>query len=133
VVGQRVVVSISVDMSAAVAPDNRLGSYTGTLDWNPAVLAYRSNGGTPAGWMGVVNVTQAASGHLRFTGANASGATGNVVLLTLTFDVVGAGATALDLSYLTMAASATFNNLLPVLTIYDGQVISRMPVAPRGR
>lgn len=122
-VGQQVVVSINIDMSGVNAPDNKLGSFTGTLDWNPAVIAYGSDSGILAGFTGLVNTTAMATGHITFNGASAMGGTGNIVVLTLTFDVIGEGTSTLNLGYSVMAATLTFTNLLPILTVTDGQVV----------
>jgi len=122
-IGQQVVVTINIDMSSVNSPDNKLGSFTGTLDWNPAVLAYGSNSGILASFTGLVNTTGVATGHITFNGANAMGAAGNIIVLTITFDVVGAGTSALSLEYSVMAATGTFASLLPILTIMDGQVV----------
>jgi len=122
-VGQQIVVAISINVSGVDAPDNKLGSFTGALEWNPAVLAYNSHTGIGAGFTGVVNPANAATGRIVFNGANASGATGNVTVLSITFDVVGEGTSALDLSYTAMAAATTFANLLPLLTVTDSQVV----------
>jgi hypothetical protein len=124
--GQTITVPIVIDMSAAGGA--ALGGFTGTLDWNPAILTYSSNSGLPAGFTGYVNIANAGSGHIIFNGANASGATGNITVVTITFNVVGAGTSALDLGYSAMAAASTFANLLPELTITDGSVTS-LPTA----
>ena len=104
--GQQIVVSINIDMSGASAPDNALGSFTGSLAWNTAVLTYSSNTGIGAGFTGNVNTGSAGSGSIAFNGANTTGATGNNVVLTITFDVVGGGTSALDLGYSAMAAAS---------------------------
>jgi hypothetical protein len=122
-IGEQVVVSISADMSGVAPPDNALGSFTASLDWDPAVLQYSANSGIQAGFTGVVNTTNAGTGHIVFNGANAVGATGNFTLLTITFNVVGAGTSNLDLGYSVLAAATTFANLLPRLTVTDGQVV----------
>ena len=123
-----IVVTINIDMSSVSAPDNALGSFTGSLDWDPDVLAYSSNSGILAGFTGYVNVTQASSGHMVFNGANVTGATGNIVVLTITFDAVGAGTSPLDLEYPAMAAAGTFASLLPILTVNDGEVVVSLMV-----
>ena len=122
-IGDSIVVTIAIDISGVAAPDNALGSFTGTLDWDPAVLTYSSNSGIQAGFTGVVNTGSAGTGHIVFNGAKPSGATGNNTVLTITFDVVGAGTSALDLGYSAMSAASTFANLLPLLTVTDGQVV----------
>jgi hypothetical protein len=120
--GEEIEVVISIDVTDVDAPDGALGSFSGSLDWNPAVLAYDSHSGILAGFSGVVNDARASSGHLIFNGANASGATGNITVLNITLDVVGAGSGDLDLEYSAMAAAYTFEDLLPLLTVYDGHV-----------
>jgi hypothetical protein len=122
-VGEEIVVTINIDMSGASAPDNKLGSFSSALYWNPAVLAYKGNSGIQAGYTGLVNTTQVASGQITFNGANALGMTGNVVVLTVTFDVVGTGTSTLNLEYSAMAAALTFTSLLPILTVTDGRVV----------
>ena len=124
-VGQQVVVSINIDMSGVAG--TALGSFTGSLAWNPAVLAYNSNSGIGAGFTGAINTGSVGSGSIAFNGANTTGATGNNIVLTITFDVVGGGTSALDLGYSVMAAASTFANLLPLLTVTDGQVVASGP------
>ncbi len=119
-VGGQVVVSINIDMSGATPSGAKLGSFTGSLAWDPAVLSYVSNSGPLGGFTGAVN---AGSGSLSFNGANSSGATGNTVVYQVTFNAVGAGTSVLDLGYTVMAAATTFANLLPQLAITDGQVV----------
>jgi len=121
-VGGQVVVSVNIDMTGAVAPNNALGGFTGSLAWNPAVLQYASHTGPLAGFTGVVNTGGAASGQLVFNGINASGATGNTVVLQITFDALAGGTSGLNLEYSEMATAITFANLLPQLTVTDGQV-----------
>ena len=109
-------------VSASVMLDTKganLGSYTAELDWDADVLAYVEASGQPAGFLGVVNDTQA--GHLRFNGASAQGASGEITLLVVTFEVVGRGRSPLDLEYAAMAEAGTFANLLPV-RVRDGAV-----------
>jgi hypothetical protein len=70
-----------------------------------------------------VNTADVGTGQIFFNGANATGATGDVAVFELTFHAVGAGTSTLDLEYSAMAAATTFTNLLPLLTITDGQVV----------
>jgi len=120
--GEPVVVTINVDMTGMDEPDDKLGSFTGSLAWDPAILAYDSYTGPLAGFTGAVNTGNAGSGQISFNGANAGGATGNIETFEFTFHAIGAGTSDLDLEYSAMAAAATFTNLLPLLTITDGQV-----------
>jgi hypothetical protein len=122
-IGDQIAVAIHIDMSNVDPPDHALGSLSASLNWEPGVLAFNSCSGVLAGFTGVVNDTKVSSGRVTFNGANALGATGEVTLLTITFDVVGSGTSVLDLEYSAMAAAHTFNRLLPLLTVYDSQVV----------
>jgi len=128
--GQQIEVEIRVDVSGVNPPDNALGSFTASLDWDPAVLAYHSNSGILAGFSGVVNTTAVASGQLVFNGAKVLGVTGSFVIFRVTFDVVGAGGSELDLEYSSMAAASTFHSLLPILTVNDGHVYDKAIFLP---
>ncbi len=121
--GNQVVATININLSGVNAPDNLLGSYTGTLNWNTAVLSYQSNSGAPpASFTGSVNTASTGSGQITFNGANASGAAGTTIVISITFNVIGTGTSQLDLAYSAMATANTFKNLIPVLTINDSQV-----------
>lgn len=121
-VGEQITATISIDVSGIVPPDNALGSFTATLDWNPAVLEYESNSGILAGFSGVINDTQVSSGHLVFNGAKATGSTDSFAVLEVTLNVVGSGSSDLNLEFSAMSSAYTFKNLLPLLTVYDGSV-----------
>jgi len=120
--GESVVVTINVDMSEVEAPYDVLGSFTASLAWNPAVLAFDSYSGPLAGFTGAVNTANVGSGQIVFNGANFNGATGNIVTFQVTLHAIGAGTSDLDLEYSAIAALADFANLLPLLIISDGQV-----------
>ncbi len=122
-VGDQITATININLSGVDAPDNALGSYTGTLNWNTAVLAYESHSGAPpSGFTGAVNTGDIAAGLITFNGANASGATENVIVLNVTFNVISSGTSDLDLNYTAMAAAGTFNSLLENLSVNDGEV-----------
>ncbi|MDH4136051.1 MAG: hypothetical protein OEW09_04945, partial [Anaerolineae bacterium] len=70
-IGDSIDVTINIDMTGVDASDDYLGSFTGSLDWDPDVLAYDSNSGILAGFTGVVNTTNVATGDIIFNGANA--------------------------------------------------------------
>ena len=86
------------------------------------MLSYSSSAlqGVFAG--GVVNEANIAAGNIAFSSAASAGATGNITILTVTFNVVGAGTSPLTLGYTAMAAATTFTDLLPILTINDSSV-----------
>jgi len=122
-IGEQITVTIDIDVTGVDAPDNALGAYSGTLSWNPAVLAYDSHSGAPpTGFSGSVNTDNAGTGTLAFNGANASGATGNTVAIEVTFDVVGGGSAGLNLAISEIAAAGTFANLASILTVNQGSV-----------
>ena len=120
-VGGTMVATIYVDMTGAPS-GTKLGSFDGKLTWNTAVLSYSSSAlqGVFAG--GVVNEANIAAGNIAFSSAASAGATGNITILTVTFNVVGAGTSPLTLGYTSMAAATTFTDLLPILTIHNSSV-----------
>jgi hypothetical protein len=127
-VGDQITATVYIDMSGVNSPDNYLGSYTGTLNWNTSVLSYASHTGhPPTGFVGSVNTANASTGAITFNGASIDGATGNILMLTITFNVVGSGSSPLDLAYSAMAATPTTRTLLPILNVTDGQVVVEAP------
>ncbi len=116
-VGQQIVATIAIDVPTGVL----LGSFTGSLAWNPAVLTYVSNTNLPSGFTGNVNTANAGTGSITFNGANASGS-GDVTVTAITFNVVAAGTSALDLNYTAMAAAVSICNMLPGVTVTDDSV-----------
>jgi len=116
--GDQVVIPIDIDMYVMSPPNDYLGAFTGTIDWNPAHLTYVSDSGILAGFTGIVNVSP---GHIDFNGANPSGADGGVHILDVTFDVAGSVGQSgvIDLEFSVMAAANTFVDLLPFLNVID--------------
>ena len=116
-VGDTITVSINIDMTGT---PELLGSYTGSFSWDPAVLSYVSySGAPPTGFTGVVNVGSVGAGTITFNGANASGGSGNLIVLVVTFNVLAAGSAELDLAFTVMAAALTFANLVPILSVSE--------------
>lgn len=122
--GETLEVAVHVDMTGMPAPNNLLGSFTGYLNWDPLMMYYVGNSGALQGFTGVVSDLNAANGALMFTGAKATGQGGAFEVFIFYFIVAGPpGAPVnLDLDYSGMAAAQTFINLLPYLTIVDGQI-----------
>ena len=112
-IGGQIVVSINIDMSGD--PGAALGSFTGSLTWDPNILTYNTNGGLLGGFTGAINTGSVGTGTIAFNGANTTGTTGNTVGFQITFNVVGSGTSALDLADSAMAAATSFTNLLPML------------------
>jgi len=123
--GDIINVDIEIDMSAS---PQLLGSFTGSVNWNPTFLTYQANSGLQGGFTGAINDMGAvASGQIFFNGANTGGAGGLISILKIEFQM-GSGATALDLDFSAMAAAFTFVDLTPVLDIKDGMVCPLLPV-----
>ncbi|MCK6620794.1 MAG: T9SS type A sorting domain-containing protein [Calditrichaceae bacterium] len=116
-----VTAKLKVDMTRAALPNNLLGSFDGTLSWNPGLLQYTGNSGLLSGFSGPVN---SASGQVTFSGANPNGAGGIVNILDVYFDVIGpiGSLDTLDLDFSSMAAASTSTNLLEILTLKDKPV-----------
>ncbi|NLF52433.1 MAG: hypothetical protein GX577_15000, partial [Leptolinea sp.] len=122
-IGTELTVNIHIDMTNVDSPDNNLGSYTATLNWNPAVLSYASYIVPPGtGFTGVVNTGSVGTGLITFNGANATGATGDIIVLAVGFNVIGAGDAGLDLVFSAMAAAGTFADLLPIVNATEDTV-----------
>jgi len=117
--GDTVTLTISVDMNSLSNPDDKLGSFSGSLSWDTSILTYSSNSGIISGFTGIVNVEDSL---ISFNGANPSGMNGAFYVLAVSFEATAEGTTDLDLNYSAMAAATTFQNLLPDLIIHDGQV-----------
>jgi len=119
--GSRFQVPITVDLSGSPAPNDRLGSFTGSLAWDPSLLRYVSHSGLQAGFTGAVNTSNVNLGRLNFNGANPPGVPGNVTVLTITFEVVGTDSSTgiFDLAFSAMSAALSFADLLPCLITHD--------------
>ena len=75
-IGDSIVVTIAIDVSGVAAPDNKLGNFTGTLDWNSAVLAYHTDSGILAGFTGLILIYGVSKAALT-TGKEAAPGLGN--------------------------------------------------------
>ncbi len=120
--GRQFTAKIHIDMRACPAPDNLLGSFSSSLSWNNSLLRFTNHSGILAGFTGVVNTANANAGMIEFNGSNPNGAGGEIEILEVMFEVVGAAGAndILDLNFSAMAAAGSFTNLLPKLTILDG-------------
>jgi hypothetical protein len=118
-VNDQITVDIYINMTGMNTPNENLGSFTSSIDWDTSVLSYVSSSSLATGFTGATNPS---AGHLAFNGANALGTTGNILMLTITFDVVGSGVCDLDLEYSAMAAAGSFTNLIPYLTVNDALI-----------
>ena len=116
-IGEQFIVTININVSNVNPPDHHLGSFTGSLSWNPNVLDYIGDSGMQGGFTGFVNLSV---GHINFNGANAVGVTGSVNVLQITFEGHAGGTSPLELEYSAMAATGSFANLIPILITSNG-------------
>src|SRR5512140_122542 len=109
--GAQVTVPIVADLTGSGGAS--LGSATLRLVWHPGVLAFRGVSGGALG-QPVVNA-DSAGGSLRVAVANPAGVTGQPVLFSATFAVVGApgAADTLQLQLQELTRATTFADLLP--------------------
>ncbi len=128
--GGQITVDVNFDLRGMPIPNNLLGSFSGSINWNPAILVYADNSGLQQGFTGIVNVQNTASGEITFNGLNVSGVGGRFNVLTITFNVIGpsGSTTQIDLAYSAMSSAYTFFNLLNVLTVYDATITVTEPV-----
>lgn len=129
---EMITVDIFMDMNGS---GELLGSFTGSLKWDPVVLDYNSNSGVQAGFTGAINRDSTSNGILSFNGANAQGAEGSFQILSLALTAVGqnGSVSVLDLEFSAMAAAMNFMNLLPILTVRDTVVMVReTPLSVKG-
>jgi uncharacterized repeat protein (TIGR02543 family) len=125
--GDVISVDIYIDMTEVDPPDDYLGSFTASLDWDPSILDYESNSGILAGFTGNVNLQDTAIGHIVFNGANTTGVTGKFLILSIDLEVVDGGTCLLNLKYSAMASAGTFKNLLPILTAFNEEIEATGP------
>jgi len=116
-IGDTVSVLIQIDMTGVDVPNNNLGSFTGSVMWDSTKLVYLEDTGIGAGFTG--NTNSVDINEVVFNGANPTGVTGIIDLTTFNFTVVDTGEVLIDLEYSAMAAAATFQSLLGILTVND--------------
>ncbi len=124
--GETITVDINIDVSGT-NPAKLLGSFTGTLKWDREFIRYVGHSGTKAPFTGVVNVMDAGgTGTISFNGANPNGAAGKSNVLTVTFTATSPNGVSvvLDLEFTAMLAALDFTNLMPLLTVNDGSIIT---------
>ena len=121
-------------MSVAVEIDvgktqEKLGCYTGSLDWDPEVLRFVNfTGGTASGFGNpTVNVDEVSNGHLAFANADVEGVAEKVNILNVNFESTDheGSFSFIDLEFSALTAAHTFNDLLAGLMIEDEKVAVR--------
>ncbi|NQT24650.1 T9SS type A sorting domain-containing protein [candidate division KSB1 bacterium] len=116
-IGDTVSVLIQIDMTGVDVPNNNLGSFTGSVMWDSTKLVYLEDTGIGPEFTG--NTNSVDINEVVFNGANPTGVTGIIDLTTFNFAVVDTGEVLIDLEYSAMAAAATFQSLLGILTVND--------------
>lgn len=118
--GTTVTAQINIDMSST---NSELGNLSGSLSWDETVLSYNANAGLLNNFSGTIDVAGVSGGDLNFTASHPAGIAGDVAILQITFDVVGAAgsASALDLDFSALQSRAALD-LLPTLTTTDSSV-----------
>jgi hypothetical protein len=119
--GETITVDINIDVSGT-NPARKLGSFTGTLQWNLEAIKYVSHSGVKTPFTGVVNDQNTGSGKLSFNGAYPSGATGKSNVLTVTFIVYGPNT--VDLNFTAMLSALDFTHRVPILTVNDAALVT---------
>lgn len=111
-------VTVTVDLTGAVAPDDRLGSFTGVMSWNPSSVEYVGPADILSGFNGFINL-DAANGQLIFNGANSAGIDGIMDIFRAKFRAVGpVGTTDLvKVEFMSFAAANTFADMVPELAL----------------
>ncbi len=118
--GQKLEVPVIVNLADS---PYKLGSYTATLEWDPAILQLEKySGGATEGFSDpVVNDAGAGNGKLRLAHAYPYGARGAVNIFNLQFAVIGKAGSDIrvSLSFSAMAAAESFTDLLPGLKVAE--------------
>jgi len=113
--GDTIHVEVIIDISEL---SKQLGSYTAKATWNPQELSYANyEGGTTTGFENpYVNPENIAEGLLIFAAANPYGASGEIHIITLNFNIIGElnQEYNVDIEFTAMAAAFTFEDLLPL-------------------
>ena len=113
IAGERMSVIVNLDARDAIPPDTAIGSFTASLNWDPAQLSYVKHCGI-MNFLGVVNDMQADAGQLIFNGANADGNSGPTNLLEIEFDVIGSPLATgnLTLAFSNLVSAGNFTDIL---------------------
>lgn len=123
--GDTLAVAVNFDLTRLSPPENIMGTFTGFLNWDPAVLQYVGNSGLLQGFIGSVFNLDPIQGTLRFNGASNTPQGGQFDVLIFYYRVAGepGDPVIMDLGYQAMNCFLCFNNsLLVLVTPLDGQI-----------
>lgn len=122
-------VRVRVEVQVGTQQNFKLGSFTGRLHFNPALLQFKSEN-TISDGLRVANPANATRGEIRFAGASAMGFT-TLVLYDGTFEVKGANYTSdLALQMEELSAATTLTNLRAQLRVNSRVFLSAAPSRP---
>jgi hypothetical protein len=122
-------VRVRVEVQVGTQQTFKLGSFTGRLHFNPALLLFKNENAISDG-LRVANPLNAARGEIRFAGASAMGFT-TLVLYDGTFEVKGANyAAELTLQMEELSAATSLTNLRTQLRVNPQVFLSAMPARP---
>ena len=119
--GCSVTAPVLIDVSGTDPPE-LLGAYNATLNWDPGMLEYTGySGGDPPFDAPIVNEDNVGGGELRFTQFSTGGASGNITIINVQFNVIGDPGSGglLDLEFSEIIAAGTFHDLLPLAQVQD--------------
>lgn len=116
--------TVIMDMRAS---GEKLGSTSVTVTWDPTVMTYVSSASTGTGPSPTVNSSSASSGTLSFSMADATGFSGQVQLLKITFTAAATAGKSgtLKLTTSEVSGAGTFTNLLPKTVAVTHPVITK--------
>jgi uncharacterized lipoprotein YajG len=122
-------VRVRVEVQVGTQQNFKLGSFTGRLHFNPALLQFKSENAISDG-LRVANALNATHGEIRFAGASAMGFT-TLVLYDGTFEVKGANYAAdLALQMEELSAATSLTNLRAQLKVSPQVFLSAAATRP---
>lgn len=109
---------LTLDMTKAASPNHKLGSFTGTLSWDPSKLEPVGSPQLLSGYTGFFNMDTAA-GTLMFNGIKSAGMEGIVDILSNEFIVKAAAGEQAEVKveFSAVAAANTFEDILPLVLV----------------
>ena len=116
-INQEFTVTVELEM---LDEEKKLGSFSGTLSWNPERVEYKESSAVLFPFEGKTNLST-TDGTLAFNGLNPLGSEGRSPILELTFRSLGSS-TNLDLDFKTVASALSFEQLVTNLAVKDGTV-----------
>lgn len=123
VIDEEITVSIVADMSS-FGDEFALGSFTGSLKWDPEIIQYTGHSGLQSGFTGVVNEENSLQGQIIFNGIHPSGVRDTITLIDLNYEIINSSAepSVLDLDYSSMALALNYKEIMPFIRVQDDTI-----------